>query len=140
MANPLKGEAALRLADGRELMLVLDFEALIAAEAAYAKPLHQLMADSSAGFMGATRALLWGAMQGRQGGLSLADAGALLLSDHAAVLAALGAAGEAAMPAAEGDKAGNAARRRGGTRSGSNGAKPGSTRRSSGARPRAASS
>ena len=63
--NPVKGEVPLKLSDGREFVLVLDFEALVEAESAYGKPLAQVMADAATGFVGATRALLYGALRAK---------------------------------------------------------------------------
>ena len=146
MSNPLLGETRLALKDGRELVLVLDFEALIEAEAAYAKPMAAMMADALAGFVGASRAVLFGALRAKHPGIGLREAGALLASDGAAVEAALDAASAAAFPqqAEDGDKADPplatppAAPR--GSSSGRSGAKPGSTRTSFGGRPRKPSS
>ena len=129
MPNPLKGEAQLTLEDGRELMLALDFDGLIEAEQAYGKPLVQLLAEAQAGFMGALRALLWGALRRHHPDLRLADVTALLMDQQARAIAAITAAIDAAMPArqpsGEGDNPGNRRARRAGKRSGSNGAKPG---------------
>ena len=139
--NPIRGEVPLVVADGRTLTLVMDFEALIAAEAAYAKPLAVVLADAAAGFIGATRAILFGALRTRHPEIGLRGAGELLNSDGDAVEAALTAATDAAFPqaAAEDREAGNV-RAPVGKRSGGSGAKPGSTRTSSGGQPRKPSS
>ena len=110
MANPVKGEALLRLADGRQFTLVLDFEAMVAAEAAYGKPLPQLMVDAQAGFMGALRALLAGMFSAHHPGVGKREAGEMLLSDVEAVSEALARAVENAHPApgAEDKQPGNA--------------------------------
>src|SRR3546814_3437222 len=53
LVNRLKGEAPLKLSDGREFVFHLDFDALVEAEQAYGKPLPRLMADASQGYVGA---------------------------------------------------------------------------------------
>lgn len=103
MANPVKGEVPLRLSDGRAFTLVLDFEALVQAESAYGKPLSQTMADASAGFVGALRALLYGALQANHPGVSLREASEIYLTNADAVTTALTEAGNAAMPTSKGD-------------------------------------
>lgn len=126
--NVVKGEVPLKIRGGREFVLVLDFEALVAAEAAYAKPLAQLTVDAAAGFVGALRAMLFGALLRHQPGTTLADAAAIFQADALAVHAALTAAGEAAYPpadAAEDREPGKAPRAPRGTRSGRSGAKRG---------------
>lgn len=127
MANPLKGEALLRLADGRELTLVLDFEALVAAETGYGKPLPQLLGDAAAGFMGAQRALLAGALSRHHPQISPREAGEMLLSEVDAVADALGRVMQSSHPAGttEVKKPGNAPRRPAGKNSGRSGAKRG---------------
>lgn len=122
--NPVLGEAALKLKDGRTLTLVLDFEALVAAETAYGKPLAQTLADANAGFVGATRSLLFGTLQAKHPEMSLREATSIFMSDGEAVSAALEAASIAAYPA-EDKESGKApaARPRRGKNSGSNGAK-----------------
>lgn len=126
MSNPLKGEAPLVLEDGRSFTLVLDFAALIAAESRYGKPLAFVLAEANAGFVGATLALLWGAMQRHHADLTVDEVTDLLAGNLDQVQAAVTAAGEAALPApAEGDNRGNAKKRRAGKRSGHSGAKPG---------------
>lgn len=128
MPNPLLGETPLALSDGRELVLVLDFEALIEAEAAYGKPMAALMADALTGFIGASRAILYGALRAKHPEIGLREAGAMLASDGAAVEAALDAASAAAYPeAAEGGDKANPppASAPAGSSSGRSGAKPG---------------
>lgn len=134
--NPLKGEAPLKLADGRELTLAMDFEALVAAETAYGKPIAHVMLDAQRGFLGASRAFLFGALRTHHPEMTPAEASALILSDGEAVLAALEVATELAFPkAAEGKQGANPPR--GGTGSGGSGAKRASTRPRSGKRPHA---
>lgn len=119
----------LKLKDKREFVLVLDFEALVAAETAYGRPLAQTLADAKAGFVGATRSLLYGTLQENHGDLTLQDATAIFMLDGDAVSSALEAATTAAYPApaaAEDKKAGKGkpARRPRGKTSGRSGAKP----------------
>lgn len=135
--NTLKGEALLTLEDGSSFTLVLDFDALIDAESVYGKPLSKLMADASAGFIGAVRALLLGALRRHHPDLTAADASGMLQTDFDAVGAAMQAATEAAFPSAEGKEPGKA--RQAGSSSGTSGAPRGSTPTASGGRPRAAS-
>lgn len=125
--NPLKGEVPLNLGDGREFVLVLDMEALIEAEGVYGKPLGLLMADASAGFAGATRSLLYGALRAKQPSITTREAAAILMEHGEAVSEALTRATEAAMPS-DASAEGNGARPKPsppGKRSGSSGAKPG---------------
>lgn len=122
--NPIKGEVPLILSDGRAYTLVLDFDALIEAEGAYGKPLQKMMADASAGFIGAVRAMLFGALRRKHPMIALSDASGMFMSDSEAVTAALEQAALAAFPDAEDKELGKApvvARR--GKPSGSSGAK-----------------
>lgn len=134
MANLLKGEVPLFLTDKRAFTLVFDMDALIEAEGAYGKPMHQLAADASAGYMGATRALLFGAMRARHPEVTLKDVAKILEDDLQTVTAGLTAALDRSMP--EPGQAGTegkaqAALPRGKT-SGGSGAKRSSTRKRSG--------
>lgn len=113
----------MKLKDGRIFTLVLDFEALVAAEAAYGKPLAQTLADANLGFVGATRALLFGALQARHPEITPRDATDIFMSDGDAVSAALEAASVAAYPAE--DREPGKARPQRGKNSGRNGAKRG---------------
>lgn len=125
MTNPVKGEVVLTLADGRRFTLVLDMEALVDAETAYGKPMPRMMADAAEGFMGATAALLQGALA-RHNPVSRSEALEMLRTDLEAVGTALTKASELAFPEqSAGGKAGAAAAKPGGKRSGRNGAKPG---------------
>lgn len=138
--NPIKGEAVLALGDGRRFTLVLDFEALIAAEAAYGKPLAMLMADAKAGFIGAVRALLIGALDRHHPDMGPADASAILQSDMDAVGTAMEAAVDAAFPNETGGEDRESGKARPDGKSyGANGARQGSPRKASGGRRRAAS-
>lgn len=130
MPNPLKGEVLLRLPDGREFTLVLDHEALIEAEALYRKPLQNLMADAMLGFVGACRALLYGALRAHHPNVSAVEATAMFLGEMEAVSVALAAAAEAAFPKSEGRDGGNPPRPQRGKTSGASGAKSASSRTS----------
>ena len=96
MANPLKGEAVLALEDGRKFTLVLDFDGLIEAEQAYGKPLAAVLAEAQQGFMGAMRAVLWGALRRYHPNVAMSEAGEILLGAQAEAVAAISAAIEAA--------------------------------------------
>ena len=122
MSNPLKGETPLKLADGREFKLVLDMEGLIQAESAYGKPLPQLMADMNGGFVGASAALLQGALAQRHPAITRSVAADMFRTDAEAVANALGAATQAAFPDESAE--GKASPAPAGKRSGGNGAKP----------------
>jgi hypothetical protein len=125
MTNPIKGEVPLVLADGRRFVLVLDIEALVDAEAAYEKPMAILLSDVSQGFLGATAALLQGALQ-RLNPVSRREALEMLTTDQGEVSRALTAAVELAYPEqSAGGKAAAAAPRPRGKASGRSGAKPG---------------
>jgi hypothetical protein len=135
--NPLKGEAPLKLGDGREFIFQLDFEALVEAEQAYGKPLPRLMADASQGYVGAVRALLLGGLRRHHPDFTADDATAIILTDFEAVANGMMAAVDAAFPKAEGKESGNAVPT--GPTSGRDGAKAGSTRTPSGGKRRAPS-
>jgi hypothetical protein len=124
MPNPIKGEVPLKLSDGREFVLVLDFEALVEAEAAYGKPLARVMADAGAGFVGASRALLYGALRANHPAITLRDASGLFLEHAEAVSEALEKAAAAAFTE-DASAEGNGGKPRRGKTSGSSGAKPG---------------
>lgn len=134
MVNALKGEVPLKLDGGRKLTLVFDMDGLIEAEGTYGKPLAQMLADASAGFMGAVRAMLFGALRARHSDLTLGDVSAMLADNTQAISDALGAAYSKAMPDPAGDASaeGKAAptRQRGKT-SGDSGAKRDSNRKAS---------
>lgn len=139
MANPLKGEVPVALADGRQLVLVLDIEALIEAEAAYGKPMRVMMQDAAREFIGALRAVLFGALRTHHPDITLREAAGMLSNqrDAEAISDALGRAAEAGFPqTAEGKQGANPP----GTSSGASGAKRGSTPTPSGGRRRARSS
>lgn len=129
--NPVIGQVPLNLEDGRELTLVLDFEALIEAETAYRKPLPQLMTDVASGFAGAGRAMLYGALRAHHAEFSLRDAGELFRTDGDEVNAALERAVLAAFPSPEGPE-GKKGENPPSKRSGRSGARPGSIQLHSG--------
>lgn len=137
--NPLKGEAQLKLSDGREFTLVLDFNAMVEAESVYGKPLPKLLSDMNSGFMGAFRALLFGTMRRHYPETTAVEASDILMSNMEAVGAALSSATAAAFPNPEGKETGKAGSSGTGKNSGSSGAKPVSPRRPSGDKPRARS-
>lgn len=123
MANPVKGEASLKLKDGRQFVIVMDMEALVEAETAYGKPLAQLMADVSGGFVGASRALLYGSLRANHPDVSLRDASGLFMADPDAVSQALNDAVESGFPDASAE--GNVPKPQRGKNSGRSGAKQG---------------
>lgn len=110
--NSVKGETPLNLSDGRQFILVLDFDALIEAEAVYGKPLLQMMEDANAGFVGAIRAMLYGSLRRKHPKIALSDASAMLMTDGNAVQDAVEKAAVAAMPETEGKEPGNAPNRK----------------------------
>lgn len=135
--NPLLGEAPLKLKDGRQLVLVLKFSGLVAAEQAYCQPLHILGLHVAAGYAGAYVAMLYGALRKHHDEIDYDEAAEIFAANDEAVRKALTKADRLAYPDPTGDrKPGN---RRPGNSSGRNGAKPGSTRKASGTKPRAAS-
>lgn len=134
MTSPLKGEAKLQLKDGRSFTLVLDHEALFAAESLARKPLEQVLAELVGGFHGARRAVLFGALRRHHPDVTPEEATQIMVDAKMAAVEAITAALVASQPkAAEGDNAGNAGKpkakkagkRPTGTRSGRSGAKPG---------------
>lgn len=126
MANMLKGEVPLNLEDGRKLTLVFDHEALIEAESEYGKPLHKVLQDATTGFMGATAALLYGALRAKHSALSKKDVLEMLFESADAIGEALGKAVEASMPPKSEPSAEGKAKapRRAGKTSGASGVKP----------------
>lgn len=131
--NSVKGEVPLHLEDGRAFTLLFDMEALIEAEGAYGKPMHVMVKDASSGFMGAIRAMLYGALRAYHSETTLSEVSEMLLSNGEAISAALSKAHEASMPSPTASAEGNGkAPRRPGKTSGANGAKPASNRKVSG--------
>lgn len=103
MANPVKGEAELKLEDGREFTLLLDMEGLVQAEAQYGKPMKDLLADTAKGFVGASRALLWGGLRQHHPEVTPKQALAMLEDEGEAVALAIAAAVTSAFPDAADD-------------------------------------
>lgn len=85
----------LKLADGREYSLLIDYEAMIAAESVYGKPLPKLTADLAAGYVGAVRAMVYGALTAKHPDITPAAATAMLDTDAEAVGTALALAVDA---------------------------------------------
>lgn len=149
MANPLKGETLLTLADGRAFTLMCDMEALIGVEALTGKPMHVVIAQAGEGFWGAVAAIAQTAFLRFHPEIRREDVLAMLRTDRAALEAALTEAMRHAFPEASANRApdeddegvvGNAPSQPRGKSSGRSGAKPGSTRKASGGQHRAASS
>lgn len=138
MTNPVRGEADLKLKDGRTLTLVLDFEAYVAAEAAYGKPLAALTIDAATGFVGAMRAMFFGALRSNHLDIDVLEAGRIMSTDAVAVEAAMELAAKRAYPE-EDKEPGKAESPRHGKASGASGAKSASTRKPSGGKRRAPS-
>jgi hypothetical protein len=126
MTNPIKGEAALVLADGRQFTLVLDMEALLGVEEATGKPLPQVMAMAGSGFMSAMAAIAQAAFARHHPDVARADVLAIMQTDQQALTDALSKASDAGFlqPSAGGKGAAPAARP-GGKSSGRSGSKRG---------------
>lgn len=124
MANAIKGEVSLVLADGRAFTLVLDMEAMLSIEEATGKPLPKVMAQAAEGFMTATASIAQAAFSRHHPEVTRGDVLEFIKSDSAALTEALGKAAEAAFPQAAAGNAGADARRPGKS-SGRNGAKRG---------------
>lgn len=140
MTNPARGEEVLALSDGREFTLVMDFEALVAAETAYGQPMAILITDWVGGFVGAMRCLLFGCLRTNHRDITLLDAGEIIQADAKAVSVALTAADAKAQAKPSEDKKPGKARPPRGKISGNSGAKRVSTRKPSGDKRRARSS
>lgn len=127
MANALKGERRLKLSDGRDITLVFDMDALIEAEGLYGKPMPVVVADAQKGFVGAIRAMMFGATRAHHADMTPRDVADLIATDGDAMASALSEAHQAAMPQPEKSAGGNASapKPRPGKRSGVNGAKRG---------------
>jgi hypothetical protein len=122
MANAIRGEVPLNLSDGRTFTLIMDMEALVEAESAYGKPLQKMMADAAQGFVGASRALLYGALRAKHPDVTLRDASAIFMTDADAAGEALTEAVEKGFPDAAKSAEGKVSRPRTKT-SGGSGAK-----------------
>lgn len=123
MANPVKGETPLVLADGREFTLVLDMEAMLSIEDETGKPLPQVMKMAQEGFMTAMAAIARAAFQRSHPDTTRADVLEILRTDQEALAEALGSAAEHAFP--QDRKAGNVGKRQAGKSSGGSGASKG---------------
>lgn len=102
MANREKGEVTLRLDDGREFVLCMDFEMRCAVEDMLDKPFMQVAEEAQKGFHRSIRAIFWGALQRYHPGMSLGDVTALLSEHETEIAAAMNKASDAASPEAEG--------------------------------------
>jgi hypothetical protein len=102
MANPVRGEAACILEDGRTLTLVIDFEALAVAEDIADIGVNELLASlANNPRMKVLRAIVFGALQARHPEIGLDDVGSFLLTDDASPISeALGKAMGGAFPQA----------------------------------------
>lgn len=96
MANSLKGETPLVLADGREFTLVLDMEALLSVEDLTGKPMQKVMAQAGEGFMTAVAAIAQAAFSRKHPDVTRADVLDIMLSDRDTLDAALGVAADSA--------------------------------------------
>lgn len=147
MPNPVKGEVALRLEDGRILTLVADHAALVRAAQAHtgktklAKLFADLtpLTDKEGGMLldedgdpqkdivPALCALFFGLLDAHHSDLTLRDATNIMMAEQDKVSAAATEAMELAFPDAKASAEGNAPapkKRRPGKRSGRSGAKP----------------
>lgn len=126
MANPVKGETPLVLADGREFTLVLDMEAMLSVEDTMGKPLPKVMAMAAEGFMTATAAIAQSAFALHHPEVGRADVLKMMQSDNVALTEALSKASDAAFGSGEpGNAEAPKAKPRRGKTSGRSGAKPG---------------
>ncbi|WP_288413852.1 hypothetical protein [uncultured Novosphingobium sp.] len=142
MANIGKGEVSLDLGDVGRFTLAFDMQALVAAEEAADRPIADLLDRAKRGFMGASRAIFFGALQRHHPETSIDDVDELLNVHGDTIAHALGKTLDASMPAAdaaaravEGKQGANPP----GKSSGRSGAAQGSTPKRSGKPRRAAS-
>lgn len=100
MANRVRGEASFTTADGRDLTLVVDFNALAHAEDAADMGVGQILASmSSKPRIRVMQAMTFGALRALHPEITMADVGDMLLSPDAGPLTgALNAAVVAAFP------------------------------------------
>lgn len=140
MINPVIGETELALSDGRKFTIVFAASALIHAEATYGKPTAEIMAEAGKGFLSATTALLYGALQRHHPEIGHEEAADIALREGMAVRVSIDRAAKLAFPdapkAPEDRKGPNPP----GKNSGASGVKQASTRKSSSPRRRARSS
>lgn len=139
MVNPVKGEVPLKLADGRELTLVLDMEAMIVAEELYRKPVEYVLADAMVGFTGALRAILYGMLRAHHSEVTPSEALEMFVANKEVVARAFEQASKAAKASKDGEDKERPGPRQRGASSGRSGAKQDSTRKASGGQPRARS-
>lgn len=141
MANRVKGETPLVLADGRRFTMVLDMEGMVEAETRYRKPIHAIIIDMVEGFLGALAALTQGALARYHPELTRADALAMLRTDRDTIAEALNTALASAFPDAVADASaeGKDESPPDGPPFGDSGAKRASTPKASGKQPRARS-
>ena len=109
MANSVKGDAVLKLSDGREYLLVLDMEAMLCVEDNMGKPLPQVMKMANEEFMSAVAGIAQAAFVRHHPDVTRAEVLDILRTDSAALERALAAATEAAFPK-EKPQVGNAVR------------------------------
>ena len=132
MANAIKGEVSLTLSDGRAFTLVLDMEALVEAESIYRKPAPDIWIDVRRGFVGAMRAVLYGALRAHHPEITPREAATMFGRDGEAIADALERSYAAAHAAPVEGKEDRKGENPPGKRSGRSGAKPGLNRKSSG--------
>ena len=97
MANKLYGEARASLADGRELTLRFDFNALIEAEEASGSSTDEILKGLNNGSprLKIARAMLYGSLRHHHPEISLEDTGELFMIDGGEVSKAMGEAMDA---------------------------------------------
>lgn len=101
MSNSVKGQTPLKLADGREFVLVLDMEAMLHVEETTGKPLPKVVKMAQEGFMTAIAAIAQAAFSRHHPELARAQVLEMLRTDASVLEKALGDATQAAFPKAE---------------------------------------
>lgn len=86
MANRARGEAALTLADGRELTLVVDYGAFAEAEDIADKGINELLDMMRRGRLRAMQAIVCGALKANHPDISPDEVGDLLLGGDSAAI------------------------------------------------------
>lgn len=90
MSNPLKGEAKVKLSDGRVLTLAFDFDALIAVEEASGMRLPAILEElGGEPSLKVQRALVYGALRRDHPEIDLQQAGKLFLTEGEALSKAI---------------------------------------------------
>ena len=116
MANQVKGEATVRLGDGRELTLCLDFDALCAIEEVLDRPIVEIFDEleraasaAKSPRLGTVRALVYGGLRKHHPEITLTEAGDLVANNVSALSQGLSKAqaGGAPRAKAEGKKGAN---------------------------------